>query len=100
MSYNRAYRGRVYPSAEYKQYMHDVGYLLPRLEVPKGKLKLSLTFGFSNKASDIDNGVKAFLDLLQKKYTFNDKEVYEMTVKKEITGKGEEFIDFKIESYE
>lgn len=99
MSYNRAYKGRVYPSAEYKQYTHDVGYLLPRLEVPKGELRLNIIFGFSNKASDIDNGVKAFLDLLQKKYDFNDKMVYELNVKKQIVAKGKEFIDFKIESY-
>jgi Holliday junction resolvase RusA-like endonuclease len=80
MSYNRAYRGRVYPSAEYLQYMHDVSYLLPPLKLPEGKLKLDITFGFSNKASDIDNGVKAFLDLLQKKYGFNDSR----TLKKDL----------------
>ncbi len=96
MSYNRAYKGRVYPSAEYKQYIHDVSYLLPRLTVPEGKLRLDITFGFSNKASDIDNGIKAFLDLLQKKYEFNDKMVYEMHVYKDITAKGKEYIDFEL----
>jgi Holliday junction resolvase RusA-like endonuclease len=75
-------------------------YLLPKLELPQGKLKLNIVFGFSNKASDIDNCVKPFLDMLQEAYSFNDKMVYELNVKKEIVPKGLDFIDFSLVSLE
>ena len=64
--------------------------------VPEGKLKLELTFGFSSKASDIDNPVKPFQDILQKKYDFDDKMIYTLIVHKEIVPKGEEFISFTL----
>jgi Holliday junction resolvase RusA-like endonuclease len=99
MSFNRAYRGRVFKSQEYKQYTRDIPFLLPKITVPEGELRLDITFGFSNKASDIDNCIKAFLDLLQDCYGFNDKMVYELNVKKEIVVKGKEYIDFNIEAY-
>lgn len=59
-------------------------------------LTISFTFGFSTKAADIDNPVKPFLDILQKKYGFNDSRVMEMNVKKVIVPKGKEFVEFTI----
>ena len=66
--------------------------------MPKPPFKVNYVFGFSNKASDLDNPVKVLTDILQKKYGFNDKDIYEMNVKKKIVKKGEEYIKFKIES--
>ena len=44
-------------------------------------------------AMDFDNPIKPFVDILQKKYGFNDRDVYELNVKKEV---GEDGIDFNI----
>ena len=73
-------------------------YLLPNsIKVPKDKkLRLELIFGLSSKNADWDNGIKAFVDILQKKYKFNDRWIYEATVRKEDVKKREEFITFKI----
>lgn len=89
-------RGRVIKSKEYRQYEKDVYVQLPKMEVPKKELLLSLEFGFSNKQSDIDNPVKPFQDILQKKYGFNDSQIYALSVVKKIVPKGQEFIKFEI----
>jgi Holliday junction resolvase RusA-like endonuclease len=83
-------------SAPYRQYEKDVSLLLPKLGKLDGKLKLKLEFGFSNKNSDIDNPVKPFQDIMQKKYGFNDSQIYALSVTKTIVKKGEEFIKFEI----
>jgi Holliday junction resolvase RusA-like endonuclease len=53
---------------------------------------------FSNKASDIDNPIKLISDILQKRYGINDKDIYELVVKKVIVAKGREYFEFNIES--
>jgi hypothetical protein len=40
--------------------------------------------------------VKPFQDILQKRYNFDDRDIFKATVEKEIVKKGAEFIDFKI----
>lgn len=100
LSVNACYRGRRFKNDNYKAYETEMLLRLPPFDVPQGKLKVIIIFGYSNKASDIDNGVKILLDILQKHGGFNDKEIYKLEVTKEITEKGKEFIDFKIESYE
>jgi Holliday junction resolvase RusA-like endonuclease len=94
LSINDAYRGRRFKSMDYKQYAKDLPFLLPKLEVPEGKLQLHLEFGFSNQASDTDNCIKPFLDLLQECYGFNDKRVFRIIAEKEIVPKGNEYIKF------
>ena len=96
LSVNEAWKGRRYKTATYKRYEHAVYWMLPKIAFPEGKLKLSLTFGFSNSGADIDNPVKPILDILQKKYKFNDNQIYELNLKKEIVSKGSEFIEIKI----
>ena len=71
--------------------------MLPPLKINfKRDLRVHLTFGFSSTLSDIDNPLKPILDVLQKKYRFDDKQIFELKVKKEIVKKGEEFIELKI----
>lgn len=98
MSVNKAWRGGPrYRTKDYLAYEQELMYMLPKsVKIPVGRLFLRLTVGVSNKASDLDNVVKPFLDILQKKYGFNDKLVYVMDLAKEDTKKGEEFIDFEI----
>jgi len=97
LSVNKAFKGRRFKTDEYKRYEKELLYLLPALKVPKGELFISLSFGFSSKLKDIDNPVKLFIDILQKKYNFNDRDVYKLNVTKEIVKKGKEFIKFKID---
>ena len=99
LSINEAFKGRRFKTQDCKIYEKEIWYLLPKLKVPKGKLKLEITAGFSNKNADIDNIAKIFIDCLQKKYSFNDKEIYELNLKKEITKKGKEFIKFNFRKY-
>ena len=71
--------------------------LLPAIEI-ESVHTLQIEFGLSNKASDIDNPVKPILDILQKKYGFNDRDIYELHIKKTIVSKGNEFISINFVS--
>ncbi len=71
--------------------------MLPNMKIAfKKPLKLDLVFGFSSNGSDIDNPVKPLLDILQKKYGFNDNQIFELNIKKEIVKKNKEFIKLNI----
>ncbi len=96
LSVNRAWKGRRFKTNFYKSYEKQVLILLPSLEVPSVKLKLSIEVGFSNKGSDLDNIAKPFIDILQKKYGFNDSKIYQLTLLKKIVSKGNEYIKFNI----
>jgi Holliday junction resolvase RusA-like endonuclease len=98
LSVNQCWQGRRFKTQDYKTYEAEMFYLLPAKIVMGEKVKLSITFGFSNKASDIDNPVKPFIDILQKRFGFNDKTIYKLEVEKKIVKKGSEYIDFNIES--
>jgi len=96
LSVNQCWQGRRFKTPLYESYEREMIYSLPSIKIPTGKLKLSLVFGFSSKLSDIDNGIKPLLDILQKKYNFNDKIIYQLNVKKVDTKKGEEYIEFEV----
>jgi len=97
LSINQAWQGRRFKTPLYKFYERELLLKLPNIKInPKVHLRLDITFGYSNMASDIDNPLKPFLDCLQKKYNINDNMIYELTVKKEIVKKSKEFINFEI----
>ncbi len=96
LSVNQCWKGRRFKTPIYKKYEKELLLLLPKLDIPEGKLEITITFGFSSKASDWDNPIKPFQDILQKRYGFNDSRVYKATVTKEIVKKGKEFIEFDI----
>ena len=101
LSVNKVWQGRRFKTKEYKSYEKELLLLLPNIEfVPSNNIKLSITFGYSNKLTDIDNGLKPLIDILQKKYNFNDRYIYELNVKKEIVKKGNEFILIKLKNNE
>jgi Holliday junction resolvase RusA-like endonuclease len=97
LSVNQAWQGKRFKTPLYKSYEQTI-----LLRMPKGKvdsdemLRIEFFFGFSNKASDLDNPVKLLLDIAQKKYGFNDKNVFELNIRKCIVKKGEEFIQMGI----
>lgn len=96
LSVNEAWQGKRFKTDAYKKYEKLVLFLLPKIKIPDGPLKISFTFGFSSSASDWDNPIKPLQDILQKKYGFNDKEVIEAVVKKVKVKKGKEFFEFEI----
>ena len=101
MSVNKSYKGRRFKTDEYLVYEIKVKRRLKNMVLPYSKkYKITLNFGFSNSAADWDNPIKPFQDILQKKYSFNDKLIFKADVEKWIVKKGEEFIEFKIEPYE
>jgi Holliday junction resolvase RusA-like endonuclease len=100
LSVNQVWQGRRFKTRAYDLYEKSVMYLLPKLEIPEGKLQIDFEFGFSSKQADLDNGVKPFLDILQKKYGFNDSKIYKATLLKTVVKKGEEFIKFEIKTLE
>ena len=91
LSVNKCWQGRRFKTQDYKSYESTLMLLLPKLSVPSGKLRIDVIFYFKNSLSDIDNPLKPFLDILQKKYGFNDRDIYELNVKKELGYNGIEF---------
>lgn len=99
LSVNQCWQGRRFKTKAYKQYEKAMMLILPNVQYEfKDKIGITIEFGFSNSTSDIDNPLKPVLDILQKKYRFNDRSIYELIVKKSLTKKKEEFI--KINIYE
>mgnify|MGYP003664311728 FL=1 len=98
LSVNECFQGRRFKNIKYKKYEKELIFMLPKLQIPDGKLEITIIFGFSSSASDWDNPIKPFQDILQKRYGFNDSRVYKATVIKEIVKKGQEFIEFDIKS--
>lgn len=97
LSVNNAWQGKRFKTPAYKQYEKDLTFILPQKKIPKGKLYFKFEVGFSNKNSDIDNFLKPVIDIMQKKWGFNDRQIYKLDVEKKIVKKGEEYIIFKIE---
>lgn len=98
LSVNQAWKGKRYKTDLYNDFIQKIHFILPKtIDIPDDKnIKLAIEFGFSSKASDIDNCCKSFLDCLVKKYKVDDRYIYEMHVFKSIVKKGEEYIKFKI----
>lgn len=84
LSVNDAWKGRRFKTKAYKQYERDVLFQLKLEMPPPPPYRIDIEFGFTSSMSDIDNPVKCFMDILQKKYNINDKDVYEMNLKKVI----------------
>ena len=94
LSVNRAWQGKRYKTKDYKEYERELLYILPKYEIPEGQLKATFEVCYKSRLNDIDNFLKPFIDVLQKKYGFNDRDIYELNIKKVI---GEnEYIKFSL----
>jgi len=100
LSVNQVWQGKRFKTPTYKKYERDVLLMLPAIDIPDGFLELHLTFGFSSKLSDFDNPVKPFVDCLQKKYGFNDRNIKRAVIDVADVKKGDEFVDFQIKQLE
>ena len=98
LSVNGAFKGRRFKTKEYDKFISTMNLILPKITLDLSPYRLDIVFGYSSRSSDIDNGLKCFIDCLVKKYKFDDREIYELNVKKEIVKKGNEFIKFDIKS--
>jgi len=98
LSVNEAFKGRRFRTDKYDSFIAKMFKLLPKtIEIEnRSNIKLAIEFGFSSKASDIDNCCKTFIDCLVKRYGFDDRYIYELHVFKAIVKKGEEYIKFRI----
>ena len=75
LSINECWQGQRFKTDKYKKYERDLLFLLPAYKLPEKPYSIHLVFGFSNMNSDFDNVVKPFVDILQKKYGFNDRDI-------------------------
>lgn len=99
LSVNEVWKGRRFKTDAYKVYERDLLFLLPKLILPDPPYHIFLKFGLSNLAADFDNPVKPFVDILQKKYNFNDRDIMQATIYKTIVPKGKEFIEFNLTEF-
>jgi len=98
LSVNDAWQGKRFKTKKYKNFEYSIQFILPKIKIcAKSFLRIDIVFGFTSTLSDIDNPLKPFLDALQLKYGFNDRNIYELNVKKTISK--ESFIAFEIMEY-
>ena len=100
LSVNECWQGKRFKTIDYKQYERDLLLMLPKKTFKFDKFSIEIEFGFSTILADIDNPLKPFIDILQKKYAINDRDVYSLSVTKKVVHKGSEYIKFKISDYE
>lgn len=94
LSVNEAWQGKRYKTKKYQSYEKILGYTLPNEKINSlNSYYIIFIFNFSNKLSDWDNPIKPLQDILQKKYGFNDRDIYiALTYKKIVPKKDEGFI--------
>ena len=96
MSMNAAYSGRRFKTKLYKAYETNCMIKMSPMEIPDGDLELHIQFGVSSRGFDLDNGLKPVIDIMQKKYGFNDNRIMSISAYKRIVPKGQEYISFDI----
>ena len=98
LSVNEAWQGKRFKTKKYKAYEKEVLLMLPSYEIPEGELEVRFEFGIS-KNSDVDNCCKSLLDILQKRYSFNDSRVMRIELIKKVVKKGQGYFNFNIKGY-
>ena len=99
LSVNECWQGTRFKTIKYKSYEKEMLLTLKPLKLPSPPYRVLYEFGFSSPLSDLDNPVKPLQDILQKKYGFNDKLIFEMVVRKFKVNKGKEYLKFEIQSW-
>ena len=99
LSVNECWQGKRFKTKKYKAYEQELLLTLPKQKLPDPPYSIYFEFGFSNSLCDWDNPVKPLQDILQKKYLFNDRDIFEARVIKEKVKKGEEYFLVKLEHF-
>ena len=97
LSVNDAWQGKRYKTDLYHAYEMEMLLRLPAGKLPPPPYRIYYEFGFSNRQADFDNPCKPLGDILQKKYGFNDNQIYEAHIRKVIVPKKKEYIKVRIE---
>ncbi|MDE2439270.1 MAG: RusA family crossover junction endodeoxyribonuclease [Patescibacteria group bacterium] len=97
LSVNRCWQGRRFKTKEYIEYEKEMMLMLPKCKMEKGvPLCVRITLWIDQRA-DIDNPIKPILDILQKKYGFNDRDIMTLTVNKIVQkSKKDNYIEIEI----
>lgn len=99
LSVNEVWAGRRFKTPAYTKYEKMVLVMLPTGKLPPPPYQINFVFALSNVMNDIDNSIKPFTDILQKKYNFNDRHIMRMEIEKTMVKKGDEYIFFEILPY-
>lgn len=99
LSVNQAWQGKRFKTKLYSAFEQEFLLKLKPLKLPDPPYSVYYEFGLSNVLSDWDNPIKPAQDVLQKKYKFNDKDIFEAIVRKVKVDKGLEYILFEIKSF-
>jgi hypothetical protein len=102
LSVNKCWQGKRFKTTDYLAYEKELLYTLPPFDLKRSTdpLHVNILLGVSNLAFDVDNAVKPLLDVLQKKYNFDDRYIFRLIVEKVLVRKGFEFIEFNIKKYQ
>ena len=100
LSVNSAWQGKRFKTPEYKAYEKAMLLMLPKVKLPPSPFTLTLEFGFSSPLADVSNPIKLIEDIFQKKYGFDDKEIFKLIATKKHVKKGQEYILWSIETYQ
>ena len=99
LSVNQCWKGKRFKTPKYKSYEQELLFRLNKYKLPQPPFEIHFKFGFSSKLSDWDNPVKPLQDILQKKYGFDDRDIFRAIVEKEIVKKGQDYLEFNIIKY-
>jgi Holliday junction resolvase RusA-like endonuclease len=100
LSVNQAWQGKRFKTPLYKKYEQDCLFMLPNLKLGLPPYQINIEVAYSTIAADLDNCIKPMIDILQKKYNFDDKHVYRLVAEKKVVKKGNEYIVIEISGYE
>jgi len=96
LSVNQAFQGKRFKTKLYLAYEKEMYFKLKPMTLPEAPYHLKIDVGMSSSLADIDNFLKPFIDILQKKYGFNDRDITKLSVMKYKVPKGQEFIEFYV----
>jgi len=100
LSVNQIYGGRKRRSYQYKNYRRLVLNLLKEYDKKiynlDGNLNMTMDVGFSSPLSDLSNAIKAIEDIVAEYFSFNDRMIVEIHMRKFLVHKGDEFIQIDL----
>ena len=97
LSVNDAWQGKRFKTDKYTAYETEMLVRLPAGKLPEPPYRVYYEFGLSRRDADYDNPVKPTQDILQKKYRFDDKEIYEAHIRKVLVKKGHEYVPSQLQ---
>ncbi len=90
LSVNECWQGKRFKTQKYKRYERDVLSKLVAQDFPISPYSVRIVASMSNVNSDLDNIAKPLIDILQKKFGFNDRDIFKLLLEKKKVKKGEE----------